>query len=96
MKPIKSFEETLAEELNNDDFAKEFEKTKQELAILDQVIQCRHEAGLSQESLAKKMGTSQSTVARIESGLLVGRLPSLTTLQRYANAVGKQLEIRSV
>lgn len=42
------------------------------------------------------MGTSQSTVARIESGLLVGRLPSLTTLQRYANAVGKQLEIRLV
>ncbi len=56
MKPIKSFEETLAEELNNDDFAKEFEKTKQELAILDQVIQCRHEAGLSQEALAKKWG----------------------------------------
>jgi len=36
------------------------------------------------------MGTSQSAVARIESG----RTPSLTSLRKYARAVGRKVEIR--
>lgn len=96
MKAAKNFEHTLVEQMKDPEFQEEFLRTKQELAILDRVIQIRRKAGLSQEAVAKRMGTSQSAVARIESGLLSGRLPSLTSLQKYANAVGKQLEIRLV
>lgn len=96
MKAAKNFEDTLVEQMKDPEFQEEFLRTKQELAILDRVIQIRRKAGLSQEAVAKRMGTSQSAVARIESGLLSGRLPSLTSLQKYANAVGKQLEIRLV
>lgn len=49
--------------------------------ILDRVIQIRRQDGLSQEAVAKRMGMSQSVVARIELGLLSGRLPSLASLQ---------------
>lgn len=49
--------------------------------ILDRVIQIRRQDGLPQEAVAKRMGMSQSVVARIELGLLSGRLPSLASLQ---------------
>lgn len=96
MKAIKSFEETLAEEMKDAEFRQEFLKTQQELELLDKIIQTRRQLGLTQQTIAERMGTSQSAVARIETGLLSGRLPSLTSLQKYANAVGKQLEIRLV
>ena len=56
-------------------------RTKRESVILDRVIQIRRQDGLPQEAVAKRMGMSQSVVARIELGLLSGRLPSLASLQ---------------
>ena len=44
--------------------------------------------GLSQTEVAARMGTSQSSVARLESGALDVRL---STLERYAAAVGQRL-----
>jgi transcriptional regulator with XRE-family HTH domain len=40
--------------------------------------------------VAERMGTSQSTVARLESG---GGTPSLTTLKRFAQATGARVRI---
>ncbi|MGH3321479.1 MAG: helix-turn-helix domain-containing protein [Streptosporangiaceae bacterium] len=51
----------------------------------------RQRAGLSQTELAARMGTSQSAVARLESGSADVRL---STLERYAAALGQQLDIR--
>ena len=51
----------------------------------------RREIGLSQTEVAARMGTSQSSVARIESGAADVRL---TTLERYAAALGRQLDWR--
>lgn len=48
----------------------------------------RHELGLSQTEVAARMGTSQSAVARLEAGELDVRI---STLERYAHAVGKDL-----
>lgn len=52
--------------------------------LLDALILCRKNAGLSQAEVATRMGISQSAVARIESG---ERNPQLSTLRRYAHAV---------
>jgi predicted transcriptional regulator len=49
----------------------------------------RAERGLSQTTVAARMGTSQSVVARIESGAVDTKL---STLERYAHAIGKRLE----
>jgi transcriptional regulator with XRE-family HTH domain len=51
----------------------------------------RAELGLSQTEVAARMGTSQSAVARLESGQ--GDL-RLSTLERYAAALGQRLEWR--
>ena len=51
----------------------------------------RRELGLSQTEVAARMGTSQSAVARIEAG---GTDARLTTMERYAAALGWQLDWR--
>jgi ribosome-binding protein aMBF1 (putative translation factor) len=48
----------------------------------------RRSAGLSQTEVAARMGTSQSAVARLESGDADVRV---STLERYAAAIGSQL-----
>lgn len=53
--------------------------------LLEELVTARLAVGLSQTEVAAKMGTSQSSVARLESG---GADMRLSTLQRYANAVG--------
>jgi transcriptional regulator with XRE-family HTH domain len=51
----------------------------------------RQQLGLSQTEVAARMGTSQSAVARLESGEVDARL---STLERYAVALGADLDIR--
>jgi predicted transcriptional regulator len=55
-------------------------------ALIDALVQARRESDLSQTEIAARMGTSQSAVARLESGELDARL---STLERYAAAVGR-------
>lgn len=56
--------------------------------IVEQLIQRRKELHLSQEDVARRMKTVQSTVARIECG---ARSPKLETIERFADAVGCHL-----
>ena len=65
-----------------------------EYAIVNQMLSARSRAGLTQETVAYRMGTSKSTVSRLESA---GKhAPSLSSIKRYAAAVGCKIEIRLV
>jgi transcriptional regulator with XRE-family HTH domain len=65
---------------------------RDEGALLDLLLKARQEAGLTQAQVAERMGTQAPAVARLERALATGRhSPSLTTLRRYAQAVGKRL-----
>jgi transcriptional regulator with XRE-family HTH domain len=55
------------------------------------LVKARVRAGLSQAELAARMGTSQSAIARLESGQT---LPSTKTLLRYAEATGSRFHVR--
>ena len=57
--------------------------------LIEQLARARRESGLSQTELAARMGTSQSAVARLESGELDARL---STLERYAAALGRAVD----
>lgn len=61
-----------------------------EFAVASMLIEARTRAKLSQEQLAKKMGTSQSTIARLESG---SAKPSFSTLERFAGATGMRMRV---
>jgi ribosome-binding protein aMBF1 (putative translation factor) len=67
-----------------DDLAAEFE-------IAAELIKARTRAGLSQTELASRMGTTQSVIARLESG---HSLPSTKTLLRFAQATGSRMQVR--
>jgi predicted transcriptional regulator len=60
-------------------------------ALSGQLTALRHQLGISQVEVAARMGTSQSAVARFESGDLDVRL---STVERYATALGGKLEWR--
>jgi transcriptional regulator with XRE-family HTH domain len=57
--------------------------------LIEQLARARRESGLSQTEIAARMGTSQSAVARLESGELDARL---STLERYAAALGRTVD----
>ncbi|BCJ38775.1 transcriptional regulator [Actinocatenispora thailandica] len=59
--------------------------------LLAELVAQRRSAGLSQAEVAARMGTSQSAVARLESGTVDARL---STLERYAGAVHRRLDLR--
>jgi ribosome-binding protein aMBF1 (putative translation factor) len=62
-----------------------YEQAKERRRKLRELAAMRSARGLSQAQLARRMGTSQSLVARIESGAVDTKL---STLERYAVAVG--------
>ena len=70
---------------------------REEFAILDEILTARKEAGLSQAQIAKRMGTQAPAIARLESALATGKhSPSLSTLRKYAAALGKRVELHLV
>jgi transcriptional regulator with XRE-family HTH domain len=71
-------------------YSKEFEALGEEFALATAMIEARSRAGLTQVQLAKIMNTTQSTVARLESGKV---MPSGKTLQKFAKATGNNLKI---
>jgi transcriptional regulator with XRE-family HTH domain len=72
-----------------------YEELAEEFAFLDEVLRARAEAGLTQAEVAKRIGTTQSAVARLESATS-GHSPSIASLQRYAKALGCHVEVRLV
>ncbi len=76
--------------MKDPEYRKEYEALEEEFALIAAVAKARARAGLSQEQLAKRMKTTQSAVARLESGR--GQ-PSTRTLARFAKATGHRLKI---
>jgi transcriptional regulator with XRE-family HTH domain len=73
----------------------EYDAQVEEFALLDELLQARRRAGLTQAEVAARMGTKTPAVARLEGGGGSRRhSPSLATLRKYAQAVGCRVEIR--
>ena len=75
-------------------FAEAYDALALEYALADQMLRARARAGLTQDAVAERMGTTKSAVSRLES---TGKhAPSLATLKRYAEAVGCELQVKLV
>ena len=73
----------------------EYDKLEEEFSFLGEFLNARATAGVTQAEVAERIGTTQSAIARLESGS--GKhSPSLSTLQKYAHALGCRLELRLV
>ncbi len=81
--------------LGRADVKARFDELGDEYALLDEFLKARAQQGLTQAQVAEKIGTTQSAVARMESGR--GKhSPSIATLSRYAEALGCKLEVKLV
>jgi DNA-binding XRE family transcriptional regulator len=88
---MRSVEDWKREKLKDPKFKAAYDALEEEFALARELIGARSRAKLSQEEVARRMGTSQSAVARMESGRT---LPSTTSLVKYAKAVGHKVEIK--
>lgn len=75
-------------------FRKAYDDMEEEYRLTREMLAARSKNGLTQEAVAELMGTTKSAVSRLEAA---GKhAPSLTTLKKYAQAVGCRLEIKLV
>lgn len=83
--------------LANPEVQAAYEASVLEYVILDEMLSARRQAGLTQSQVADRMGTKAPAVARLENSLASGKhSPSIETLQKYAKALGKRLEVHLV
>ena len=74
--------------MQNPEFRKEYARAEEEHALIEQLVRARTAAKLTQAEVARRLGTTQSAVARLEGGKVS---PSIATLRRYAQATGTRL-----
>ena len=92
-----SHEEMVCKMMEDHEVKAEYDALEPEFELLDELLNTRDEAGLTQEDVAKRMGTSRPAVARIEAGGGSKRhSPSIATLRKYAEAVGCKLQVKLV
>jgi DNA-binding XRE family transcriptional regulator len=84
----------LKKAMKLNDFRQAYDSLDEEYALAREMLAARSRAGLTQDGVAELMGTTKSAVSRLES---VGKhSPSLTTIKKYAHAVGCRLEIKFI
>ncbi len=88
-KPI-PFKKVKEEWLSDPDNKKYYYSLEEEFSLVETIIKKRLEKGLTQKELAKKIGTQQSSIARLESG---SYNPSFKFLVKLANALGSRVQI---
>lgn len=87
-------DELIAERAaRNPDFPRRVDAALRRRELLRLLAAQRQQAGLSQAQVARRMRTSQPTIAKIESGAVDVRA---STIERFASAIGGRIEYRFV
>ena len=75
-------------------FREAYDALEAEYALAHEMLAARTRAGLTQEAVADRMGTTKSAISRLEGA---GKhAPSLASLKKYADAVGCTLKIEFI
>ena len=90
---MSDFKKHLQEQLENPEFKKEWDNLELRYTIINQLIKLRNAYNLSQTQLAKKIGTTQAVISRIENGTTnIG----IDFLEKIARAFNKKVEFHIV
>jgi transcriptional regulator with XRE-family HTH domain len=92
MKRRTNFDRYLEKQLEDPDFAARFQKAGEAWDVALQIAALREESGLSQKELAKRVGTSQQQISRLESPSYEGH--SLSMLRRVAAVLGATVQVK--
>lgn len=86
-----NFDVYLTEQLKDEAFAERFRQAGAAWDVSLQITKLREEAGLSQKELAKRLGTTQQQISRLESPSYEGH--SLSMLRRVARVLDADLRV---
>ena len=91
--PVKhDHKEFLRKAMKNKEFKEGYDALEPKYALIRELLSARKHSGMTQEAVANKIGTTKSVISRLEAG---GKhSPSITTLRKYAEAIGCELEIK--
>mgnify|MGYP001566008408 FL=1 len=87
-----TFKGYLDEQMKNPDFKKAWHGLDSEFELLESMIKVREKSGITQAQLAKKIGTKQSVISRLERGGF--SKATVETLNKIANALDAKLVIK--
>lgn len=90
---MSEFKELLAEQMKDEEFRKEYEALEPKFTIMQAMIDARNAEGMTQKELSERSGIAQGDISKMENG---NANPSIKTLQRLAEAMGKSLRIEFV
>jgi DNA-binding XRE family transcriptional regulator len=91
MKRTSKFDRYLAEQLQEADFAAKFRQAGEAWDVALKLASLRKASGLSQKELARRVGTSQQQISRLESPSYEGH--SLSMLRRVAEVLGADIQV---
>ena len=87
---MQEWEDVKKELLKNPEVKKEYDRLDPRYQLISDLIALRIKKGLTQEDVAKKMGTKQSAIARIESG---DENLTIDSIQEISEALGAKVKI---
>lgn len=90
---MNEFDILLNEQLQNEEFRKEYETMKPEFVIIQAMIDARKKAGLTQKELSSRTGIAQGDISKLENG---NGNPSIRTLQKLAEAMNMTLKLEFI
>ena len=93
MKIINKFDDFLAEQLQDPKVKKEYDALEAKYVLIESIIRARKERNLTQKELSALTGITQADLSKIENG---NANPSLNTLMKLANGLGKKLQVSLV
>lgn len=90
---MRTFDDMLAKQLQNEDFRKEYEAIQPEMDVIRAIVEARTSQNLTQKELAQRTGINQADISKLENGT---RNPSVNLLKRLADGMGMMLKIEFV
>ena len=90
---MSEFQEFLKEQLQDDEFRKEWEDIQPEMDVIRAMVDARISQNLTQKELAERTGINQADLSKLENGT---RNPSLKLLKRLADGMGMTLKLEFI
>ena len=90
---MSEFREFLNDQLQDDEFRKEWEDIQPEMDVIRAMVDARISQNLTQKELAERTGINQADISKLENGT---RNPSLKLLKRLADGMGMTIKLEFV
>ena len=90
---MSEFQEFLKEQMQDDEFKKEWEDIQPEMDVIRAMVDARISQNLTQKELAERTGINQADISKLENGT---RNPSLKLIKRLADGMGMTLKLEFV